>query len=129
MGTPDQLGFPLSISPKDVLTELDIALLAEASLQGAGSPQPIFGNQNWLPVNERLSDALERARIALRDLDDQRAVVLHIEIGLQGAKLNLGRAPHPATVRSVHQTRVKEGVVNRAVFGEPHVAVLLEWPL
>lgn len=120
--------FPKTIVPKQVLTEQDIALLAEATLHPVGVVAPQFPPRHWLPTNERLAFALGSAQQALRDLDDQRAVALRAEIGQHGVLIRLQRAPHPETVRAVHSVRSAQEQLTRALFGEPHCEVLLEWP-
>ena len=120
--------FPESIPPKELLSEQDIAELATASLEPRGTPQPVFPPRAWLPANEQLAFVVGAVQIALRDLDDQRAIVLRVNIGPTAATLHLQRAPNLDTVRCIHHVQLATGLVLRAFFGEPHCTVMLEWP-
>lgn len=119
--------FPPSIPPKDVLTAQDMRGLAAASLDPRGTPAPVFPARHWLPSNERLATSLGCAQYALRDLDDQRALVVWAQINAEGIVLRLHRPPHPETYTVV---RIAEGNGQRlvlAAFRTEAGEVLLEW--
>ena len=122
-------GFPASIPPKQVLTEQDIAVFAEASLDPHGEFLPRFPAKSWLPANERIANCLGRAQHALRDLDDQRAIVRSVDVVGGSVVVRLLRAPNLETVRNVHQARRRHETVNCCFFGAGELQVILEWPL
>ena len=124
--------FPASIDQREVMTHVDIAALAEGSLHAIvppkGVPLEVFPPRVWLPANERIAFGIGIAQHALRDLDDQRAIVRNVVIVGASVLIQLLRAPAPATVRDVRQERRRNDVVNVATFGQGDLQVSLEWP-
>ncbi len=120
--------FPPSIPPKDVLTAQDMRGLAAASLDPHGTPTPVFPPRHWLPSNERLATMHGRAQYALRDLDDQRALVAWVQVSAEAALLRLHRAPHPETYIELGRTAAINGrELVHASFSTEAGEVWLEW--
>lgn len=120
--------FPASIPPKDVLTPQDMRGLAAASLNPRGTPAPVFPARHWLPSNEQLATMHGRAQYALRDLDDQRALVAWVQVSADVALLRLHRPPHPETYVELGRSPAINGrVLVHASFSTEAGEVWLEW--
>lgn len=100
---PQCFGFPASIDLSQILTETDIADLAEVG-PPKGEPLPMLPARRWLPCNDQLAVQLGHAQAVLRQLDDQRALVTSLSVHPDLILIDLLRPPLPGTVHGLVTT-------------------------
>jgi hypothetical protein len=118
--------FPLNIEPAAILTETDIADLAEVG-PPKGEALPMLPARNWLACNEQLAVQLGRAQAALRQLDDQRALVTSVGVHPDLILFDLLRAPMPDTLQGLVMTGQFPTRQHVGYLAGTNAGVMLRW--